>query len=68
MIFSESQITLWRGERQVLRLDAPYSEGWGDQMSTPAFLARAATSERAAEALQRGLDRVHRLLTRPFHG
>jgi hypothetical protein len=23
---------------RFLRLDAPYSEGWGDQMSTPAFL------------------------------
>jgi hypothetical protein len=32
------RITLRRDELQVLRLDAPYSEGWGDQMSTPAFL------------------------------
>jgi hypothetical protein len=39
-----------------------------EPMDTARRSARAATSERAAEALQRGLHGVRRLLARPFHG
>jgi len=61
------RIMLWRDELQVLRFDVRFLRRLGP-MDSARLSARAARSERAAEALQRGLDRVRRLLARPFHG